>query len=148
MSDGDLGWRTFGGSRGRYIVMSGFSFSLNVGLTVALHETIGLAEEAACLTALVTVFVINFFGQRHFVFQAQRGDAKRQVIRFCITSWTCRSAEYLGFLLLHSLLGEQYVLALLFVLIVSFCFKYAIFKAMVFQPTAHFRQRKIPPRRS
>lgn len=117
----------------RYLAMSGLSFMISVGLTVSLHEVLGVPEESAAAVALATAFVVNFVTVRQFVFR-NTNDPFPQMVRFGLTSIVFRIVEYLFFLLLHSHLGVFYVVALIVTLVTSLVLKYLCYRYFVFGP--------------
>jgi putative flippase GtrA len=117
----------------RFGALGAVTFATNVGLTVFLHEVMRLSEEFAFALSLVTVFSISFVACRYIVFEnAWEGDPRNQVFLFLVSSLGFRGIEYVMFLLLHSLLGIYYLVALTTVLIVSFFAKFLYYRRAVF----------------
>ena len=117
----------------RYTIVGGLSFSLNIGLTMFLHEIFGVAEQIAFAIALVTVFIINFVLARQVIFNAD-GLIYPQFIRFIGTSIVVRGGEYVLFLTLLSLTDVNYIIIVTFVSIISFILKFFVYKILVFKP--------------
>jgi putative flippase GtrA len=115
----------------RYLVMSGMSAVLSLGLPFLLHEGFAVRPDIAVACGLAAAFVMNFFVARLFVFR-KKGPVKKQLGRFALVSFAFRSGEYLAFLFLHSVLGVQYMLATASVLFLSFCLKFFVYKIFVF----------------
>lgn len=115
----------------RYLVMSGMSAVLSLGLPFLLHEGFAVRPDIAVACGLASAFVMNFFVARFFVFR-KKGPVKRQLGRFAFVSFAFRSGEYLAFLFLHSVLGIQYMIANASVLFLSFCLKFFVYKIFVF----------------
>ncbi len=116
----------------RYCITGVANFGINIGLTYSLHEIAGFPEELAYGSALVTVFALNFFLARHYVFSARDGCARTQFVRFLISALSVRFLEYLAFLFLHSLLGVHYLVAATMILVISFVAKFFLFSRFVF----------------
>lgn len=133
------------GEVSRYTQLAVFSAALNLGLPVLLHEWIGLSERVAVALSLTTAFVVNFAVARGYVFRAG-GPMGPQVLRFAAASAGFRVAEYAGFLLLHTILGLHYVLALGAVLVVSFGVKFVFYRAFVFAPVERGWESLTPAR--
>ncbi len=115
----------------RYLMMSGLSALLSLGVPFLLHEGFGIRPEIAVACGLAAAFVMNFFTARLFVFK-KKGPVSLQLWRFAFVSFAFRSAEYLAFLLLHNALGIQYMIANASVLFLSFCLKFFVYKIFVF----------------
>jgi putative flippase GtrA len=115
----------------RYLVMSGMSAFLSLGVPFVLHEGFAVRPDIAVACGLAAAFVMNFFTARLFVFR-KKGSVKQQLGRFAFVSFTFRLGEYLAFLLLHSVLGVQYMIANASVLFLSFCLKFFVYKIFVF----------------
>ena len=115
----------------RYLLMSGISALLSLGIPFALHEGFAVRPDIAVAMGLGTAFVVNFVTAKLFVFQ-RKGSVKTQFSRYTVASFLFRSSEYLAFLLLHSIFGVQYMMANAAVLFVSFCLKFFVYKIFVF----------------
>lgn len=121
------------GEVSRYTQLAVVSAGLNLGLPVLFHEWIGIGERVAVALALVTTFFVNFIAARSYVYKAD-GAFGPQVLRFAAASAGFRIAEYAAFLILHTVLGVFYVLALGVVLGISFGVKFVFYRAYVFAP--------------
>ena len=117
----------------RFTVMGATGFGLNIGVTVVLHEWLGAPEEVAFAAALGVVFVFSFLSSRYVIFEgAAAADPAKQLLKFAGFSAAFRCAEYLGFLLLHTLFGVTYLLSIVVVLGVSFLTKFVTYSTVVF----------------
>ena len=116
----------------RYCVMGGVNICINVGVTAFMHEVVGAPEELAYATALLTLLTINFFASRHFVYQASSGSPRKQLVRFVFWSGSFRLLEYVGFLVLHSVIGVFYLAAAIVVQVTSFLIKFLFYRNFVF----------------
>ncbi len=130
------------GQIGRYLVMTGLSACLTMGLPVVLHEIFGLSEEASVAVALLTAFVVNFITLRRVVFRSA-GRPTAELLRFFWTGLAFRGGEYLAFLILLSLLRLHYVLALAIVLALSISLKFLCYRSFVFR-SAEVGQGVVP----
>ena len=117
----------------RFITMSGTSALLTMGLPILLHELGGVPPEAAVAIAFACVFLVNFFMLRSFVFASKRSIVA-DFLNFGLSSIAFRGAEYVAFLILHSLLGLYYVLALGLTLVT-----FTIVKFLWYRRTMHER---------
>ena len=86
----------------RFCVMTAFAFGIHIGLPPLLHEVFHASEEVACAVPLVVVFTANFFLQRYYVYQAKKGDPRRQLLLYFLSSLGFRGAEYVTFLLVSN----------------------------------------------
>lgn len=124
-------------------MLSVVSFGLNLGITAAGHEWLGLPEELAFLISLGTVMVINFLACRYLIFEASEGSATQQAIRFLASAIGFRSAEYLTFLAIHTWLGVHYLIAVTGVLGFFFVAKFLFFGRFVFRSRLLMRNPEI-----
>ncbi len=108
------------------------SFTLNLGLSALLHELLGVSEELSFGVSLMVVFVVNFLACRYLIFDAAGGNLARQLIAFTLSSLAFRGMEYVAFLLLHSLVGVHYLIAITAVLGVSMIGKFLFYRGAVF----------------
>jgi putative flippase GtrA len=119
----------------RFGTFGSVTFGANIGLTAILHEGLGLAAEFAFAFSLGIVLIIGFVGCRYVIFEAaSEGNAKHQAFLFLLSSFGFRGAEYLTFLLLHTLLGVYYLTAIVASLILSFFAKFFFYRHVVFVP--------------
>jgi putative flippase GtrA len=116
----------------RYLLLGGLSSALTVGLTVWLHEWVGLAEELAVPATYGVVLLNNFLWFRYFVFDAQHHPVGRQATRFVLSSLGFRGVEYAGFLALHTWLGWPYLPVLIGLLVLSTVVKFVAFGGWIF----------------
>lgn len=116
----------------RFVMLSGFSFSTNLGLTVGLHELFGVPAEVAVAIALAVVFVCNFVGMRYLVYDARHVPIAKQFVAFCVASVLFRMAEYGAFLITHTWFQFNYIVAWSVILFASFVAKYCFYGRAVF----------------
>jgi putative flippase GtrA len=116
----------------RFALLGAFSFSVNFGLTVLLHEVVGVREEIAFAVALALTTVMNFFAMRIFVYPGREGRILAQFGLFVVSSLGFRSLEYALFLVFHTWLGLPYKLVLIATLVTTFVTKFFYYGAVVF----------------
>ena len=117
----------------RFGLVGAGSFTLILGLTIGLHEGVGIGEEGAFGVGLGAALVLNFWACRHFVFEgAAKGAAGRQFLLFVGSSVGFRGLEYVAFLGLHTVGGIQYILASLTILCTSMLLKFLYYRRVVF----------------
>ena len=124
-------WQSVRAAALRFLQFGGFAFALNIAITTAGHEVLGLPAAVAFGLALVTVFFVSFFGFRRFVYRAS-GSARRQMLRFLAVLIPARAAEYGAFLILVPVAGLNYLLASILILAISAVAKFLIFRHWVF----------------
>ena len=129
MEQQNLADRLFEGVR--YLLMSGISALLSLGIPFVLHEGFAVRPDIAVAFGLATAFVVNFVTAKLFVFR-KKGSVKTQLGHYTLVSLAFRSGEYLSFLVLHSVFGVQYMIATASVLFLSFCLKFFVYKMFVF----------------
>lgn len=108
------------------------SFTLNLGLSALLHEVLGASEELSFGISLAVVFVVNFLACRYIIFDASGSNLVRQLTAFTLSSLAFRGTEYAAFLLLHSLIGIHYLIAIITVLGISMISKFFFYRSAVF----------------
>lgn len=119
------------GEAARFLLATGVSACITVGLPILLHEGFDLREEAAVAVAFVFAFFFNFFVVKYYVFNST-GKAGGELIRFAIMAAIFRVLEYLAFLLMFTVLNLNYIFSLLSVLIISTLGKYLFSRHVVF----------------
>ena len=117
----------------RFGALGAVGFGLNLAITIALTEVLGAPEELAFAIALAVVFIFSFLTSRYLIFVgAATADPRKQLIKFAVSSAAFRGAEYVCFLLLHTVLGIGYLAAIVGVLGVSFLTKFVAYSNVVF----------------
>lgn len=90
----------------------------------------------------------NFFGARHFVFRAGSGAIERQAGLFLASSVLFRGLEYVAFLIVHTVLGFQYVVAIVGILVTSMVVKFLWYRRVVFRSRPQREDPAVGVRRS
>ena len=116
----------------RFVAVSVVSVPLNLVVTVVVHELLGASEEVAFAVGLITVFSFSFISCRYIIYRASGGDPRRQLIKYVLSSAAFRSAEYAGFIVVHTLFDVQYLVAIVLVLGTSFFGKFFFYGNVVF----------------
>ena len=119
------------GQAARYLLMTGVSALVTLGIPALLHEVFGVGEELSVAISLVAAFCVNFLTTRLYVFGSD-GRVGPQLARFALVSAGFRLGEYLAFLVLHTWLGLMYLVALALVLMVSIVLKFFVYRRFVF----------------
>lgn len=112
----------------RFLNNSALSFVVNLGLTIFIRELLGAPAEVSFAIALVTVFIMNFFTLRYYVYQGESIPWRGQFAVYTGSAATFRGLEYVGFLLLHTWLGIDYRFVIISILIVSSIVKFFWYK--------------------
>jgi putative flippase GtrA len=126
-----LPWRQLA----RYGTVSVISAGITLGVPMLLHEGLGVEARLAVAIALSVAFVVNFLAFQGWVF-GTRGAAGRSFVRFLVVSLAFRGAEYLAFLLLFTIAKLPYMVALVGILLLSFCLKFVTYQRLVFASDA------------
>jgi putative flippase GtrA len=116
----------------RFALLGGLSFSVNFGLTVLLHEVLGVREELAFALVLALTTVMNFVLMRSFVYPGRKGALLAQFGLFVVSSLGFRSLEYVLFLVFHTWLGFAYKMVLVATLTTTFVTKFFYYGSVVF----------------
>lgn len=115
----------------RFLVMTGISAMLSLGVPFVLHEAFSVTPNMAVVVGLAFAFVANFLVSKYYVFH-NKGRAGAQMARFALVSFLFRASEYVAFLVLHEGFGIQYMLALISMLATSLLLKFFVYKLFVF----------------
>lgn len=116
----------------RFALLGAVSFSANFGITVLLHEILGVREEIAFAVVLALTTVMNFVLMRTFVYPGRKGRLLAQFGLFVISSLGFRSLEYALFLVFHTWIGFAYKLVLVATLTTTFVTKFFYYGSVVF----------------
>lgn len=120
----------------RYLINTGLSFVVNLGLTALLHEAFDVHEATAYAVALVTVFVMNFLLFRYYVFDGRTNKPGKQLATFAGTSVIFRVSEWFAFRLLLEKFGVYYLFAIILVQGTTFVIKYFVYGGWLFKRKA------------
>ncbi len=118
---------------GRFLIGSGASYALVIGVTAGLHEIAKISTPTAYAIALVVALTFNFLVNRHLVFRKSTGNQRSQAFRFVLTSCTFRAGEWLAFALLANTTTTHYTVLATLVQAVSLLLKYVAFRRFVFR---------------
>lgn len=109
----------------RWGVITLVNFVVNVGLTAMLHEGFGVDTRVAYAIALTTVFFMNFALLRYYVYAPNDAQPLGALFAtYAASAIGFRLTEYVGFLLLHTIAGVPYLIAIFLVQGASFFVKY------------------------
>jgi putative flippase GtrA len=106
-----------------------------------------MSAPVAAALGLASALVVNFLMLRYFIFRGTQLPWGRQLLTFLASSGVFRGIEYLGFLLVNSLAGVHYLLALVLVLAGSFILKFIVYEGWVFAKRSHSIAADRPTRR-
>lgn len=110
------------------------SFIVNLGVTAGLHEVLSVRAEIAYAAGLLTVFLMNFGFFRYYVFvQPEPMPIRRQFAAYTASAIGFRVSEYLGFLVLHTMLGVHYIITMFVVQGATFVMKFFFYGRLVFR---------------
>lgn len=115
----------------KFLFVGASSYIIVTCLTIFLHEILKLTESTAFLAGLVTVFVINFFALRQYVFLSSSSVGKSSV-KFVVFSLFFRAFEYVLFVIMISI-GVYYIVALTLSMATSTVLKYFMYKNVVYK---------------
>jgi putative flippase GtrA len=123
------------------------SSGVAVGTTVILHELGSMSAPVAAAIGLASALLVNFLMLRYFIFRGTRLPWAHQLLTFLVSSGVFRGLEYLAFLLVNTLAGVHYLLALVLVLAGSFIVKFIVYDGWVFARRSHSIAAHHPKRR-
>lgn len=120
---------------GRMGIVAGFSFLVNILLTVSLTKFLGAGPEFSFGIVLMLVFTMNFLLTRLWVFgdRASSANAWTQLKKCLVISFSFRFLEWVTFYMLFERLPWHYSVTLVGVLILSFLTKSVIYDRYVFR---------------
>lgn len=108
------------------------SFLFNLGFTYLLHEQIGFSEEVAFAVSLAVVLTINFLGCRYVIFDS-KGAIQQEFAHFFGASLAFRAGDYALFLMVHTVFGVHYLIAITVILGATTVVKFAYYRLLVFR---------------
>lgn len=110
------------------------SFVVNLGVTAGLHEGLSVRPEIAYAAGLLAVFFMNFGFFRYYVFvQQEPMPVRRQFAAYTASAIGFRVSEYLGFLVIHTLLGVHYIVTMFVVQGATFVAKFFFYGHLIFR---------------
>lgn len=113
--------------------LSVLSSVLNVGLTVALVEIWSVGPEVAFAVGLLTVMLTSFVIMRFVIFKSRGVSVLRQLGLYIPSTFGFRATEYVLFIVVHTLLGTPYQVAVVGILLVSAAGKFFFYRHLVFR---------------
>ncbi len=116
----------------RFVLISGLSFVVNLGVTIVLHEVCGAPEEMAFAIALITVFFMNFFAMRHYIYSGTKGSLGQQFVVYAGSALGFRGLEYVAFIVVHSWLGLDYRVTVIGIIATAAVIKFLYYR-LVFE---------------
>lgn len=116
----------------RFTVATGLCFIVNLGLTVLLTEVFRVYEEISYAVALSTVFLMNFFLMRYYIYRSSEGNLASQFVLYAGSAVAFRGIEYGCFLFIHSWMGIPYGAAIVVIQGFSAVSKFIYYKRIVF----------------
>lgn len=118
----------------RFLVLSGMSFTLNLGLTFLFVSVVGMAEPLGYALTLAIVFCVNFTTLRYYVYgeTALNTELRAQLRQCLIVAVSTRVGEWLLFTIAVEGFGVNYLITVVSVQVVSAVFKFAIYDQFVF----------------
>lgn len=120
-------------TRERFIMYMVISFFATHGYTIIGTEVLHFPEEVAFWITLVVVSVQNFFILMYYVYKSSHDRQLQQFVKYVQSVVGFRSWEYVLFLILHTLLGVYYLVAILIVQGQSIFLKATVYKKHVFR---------------
>ena len=104
----------------------------NLAVTAFARDTMKVGVEGAYLMGYVSALLIGFALCRFFVFKSTDRAPGAQLTTFVISSTVFRGLEYGASLVLHSLVGVNYLLAIVIVAAGAFFLKFAFYRSYIF----------------
>jgi len=129
-SGGPARRRVLVGQAARFMVATGLSATLSLGLPIVLHEFFRVPPQVAVAVAFVVAYLVNFLALRLVIFSSDR-SVQRDFLNFGLSSLAFRGIEYVLFLALFQLLGLNYILALAAVLCASSIAKFFWYRSIM-----------------
>jgi putative flippase GtrA len=117
----------------RFALLSGMSFVVNLSMTFALHERVGLSSLIAVPIAMACVTAMNFAALRWFVFGHDGRSVWHQFAGFVGSIAGFRLVEYAAFALFHGVFGSPYLTTYAAILVASLIGKFVLLRGTVFR---------------
>ena len=106
--------------------------SANLAVTAFARDTMKLGVEGAYLMGYISALLIGFALCRFFVFKSTDRPPGAQLTAFVISSTVFRGLEYGASLVLHSVVGVNYLLAIVIVAAGAVFLKFAFYRSYIF----------------
>jgi putative flippase GtrA len=129
-SNGRLGWRS---AVRRFAHASAAAFAANLGVTMLLHEMLGVAPAQAYAVALAVVFVQSFLFLRFYVYGRQNSPWLLQFLKYAPSTAAFRGFEFLAFFFAEGVLGIDYRVAIVLIAGLSLTTKFLFYRQVVFR---------------
>ncbi len=117
----------------RYVALGGGSMILNIAIVALLSETVKASPALAGALGYGTIFVVNYFVARRFVFRSNAA-VLAEVTRFAAVQLTSRVGEYGAYLALVYAAHISYFWSIVLVGLCFFMVKFGIYRFLVFKP--------------
>ena len=104
----------------------------NLAVTAFARDTMKVGVEGAYLMGYVSALLIGFALCRFFVFKSTDRAPGAQLTAFVISSSVFRGLEYSASLVLHSVVGVNYLLAIILVSMGAFMLKFTFYCSYIF----------------
>ncbi len=123
----------FTAQRIRFLIASGVSFALMIGITSLFEETGLLPADIAYAVAIAITITVNFCLYRWYIFPGDHKPMRVQAVQFVSSVIAFRLVELAVFTLLYRVIGLHYLIGLVLVLSTSFVSKYLFMGRFVFR---------------
>ena len=130
----------------RFTLLAAQNFALNLGLTAALTEGLGLPPAWAFGITLVVMTAFQFVLLRYVVFPSRHRAWPAQLAEFLASIAAFRLLEYAAFVLVYESLGLHYLLTITGILMVSFLGKFLLYRFRVFAAPKTDSQQEPQPK--
>ena len=108
------------------------SLGTNLSVTAFARDTMKVGVEAAYLMGYLSALLIGFALCRYFVFKSTDRAPGAQLSAFVVSSTIFRGLEYGASLVLHSMVGVNYLLAIVIVAAGAVFLKFAFNRSYIF----------------
>ena len=116
----------------RYSAMGAILFAVNLAIVTSSVELFHFSPAVAAGAGFTVVFTLGFIFARYAIFTSSEVNWFHQMGRFALVNFTMRFGEYLLFLFLIAGAGLNYVLSLIFALLLSNLLKFTSYRYWVF----------------
>jgi len=117
----------------RFALSAVAGFGMGIFWALFFHEKVGWSEELAAALSILLVSIQNFLVFLGYVFKPDRRmQFKTLATGFALSVAGFRGVEYLIFLLLHTLMGFQYLVVLVVVRIGLMGVKFFFYRSTLF----------------
>lgn len=118
------------GQMARYILTGAVGLMVSTGVTVVMHEAVGLSTRQSFAIALVVVFTFHFMSNSYFVFRS--GADRHTFLRYTGSALAFRALDFLLFNAIAEFTSLYYYIGVVLAIGTSNTIKFLVYRYLVF----------------